>query len=94
VAISNDVQKLEPGNTIRLVEVDGTKFGADILCFHNETIPHSPAEITAAGPSWHPKASGGREKSMALIPMKLRDWKHPAMALVQRQNYWSRTSTV
>ncbi|MBT0481663.1 phage minor tail protein L, partial [Morganella morganii subsp. morganii] len=30
--ITNDYQKLEPGNAVRLFEVDGTAFGApDIL---------------------------------------------------------------
>lgn len=46
--ISADVQKLEPGNVIRLYEVDGTAFGADILRFHAYGIPHTPAEIEAA----------------------------------------------
>ncbi|MFC0225691.1 phage minor tail protein L [Serratia aquatilis] len=49
MAITNDVQKLEPGDTIRLIEVDGTKFGADVLRFHNETIPHTPTEIVTSG---------------------------------------------
>jgi lambda family phage minor tail protein L len=49
VAITNDVQKLEPGNRIRLIEVDGAKFGADFLRFHCETIPHTPTEINTAG---------------------------------------------
>ena len=47
--ITNDIQKLEPGNKIRLVSVDGTAFGADILRFHASTIPHTPEEISAAG---------------------------------------------
>ncbi|MGV7962041.1 phage minor tail protein L [Photorhabdus tasmaniensis] len=45
--INADVQKLEPGNTIRLYEVDGTAFGADILRFHNETIPYTEKELSA-----------------------------------------------
>ncbi|QBR52655.1 phage minor tail protein L [Erwinia sp. QL-Z3] len=47
--INNDLQKLEPGNRVRLFEVDGTKFGSDILRFHNYIIPHTEAEIIAAG---------------------------------------------
>ncbi|HHN8289399.1 TPA: phage minor tail protein L, partial [Morganella morganii] len=48
--ITNDYQKLEPGNAVRLFEVDGTAFGApDILRFHAYNIPHTEAEITAAG---------------------------------------------
>lgn len=49
MGITNDVQKLEPGNRIRLIEVDGDDFGAGILRFHNCTLLHSPAEIEAAG---------------------------------------------
>ena len=48
--ITNDYQKLEPGNAVRLFEVDGTAFGVpDILRFHAYNIPHTEAEITAAG---------------------------------------------
>lgn len=47
--INSDLQKLEPGNRIRLFEVDGSKFNADILRFHAHTIPHTPEEIAAAG---------------------------------------------
>ncbi|HEJ7989715.1 TPA: phage minor tail protein L [Serratia liquefaciens] len=48
MAITSDVQKLEPGNRIRFIEVDGTAFGADVLRFHKETIPHTTTEIDAA----------------------------------------------
>lgn len=47
--ITNDIQKLEPGNKIRLISVDGSAFGADILRFHANTIPHTPEEIAASG---------------------------------------------
>lgn len=47
--IVNDIQKLEPGNKVRLISVDGTAFGTDILRFHAHTIPHTSEEITAAG---------------------------------------------
>ena len=47
--INADVQKLEPGNRVRLYEVDGTLFGADILRFHSDTLPYTPEELTAAG---------------------------------------------
>lgn len=47
--INSDLQKLEPGNRIRLFEVDGSKFNADILRFHAHTLPHTPEEIAAAG---------------------------------------------
>lgn len=49
MTINSDMQKLEPGNWVRLLEVDGSAFGADFLCFHAHNIPHTPAEIAAAG---------------------------------------------
>ncbi|WP_151994640.1 phage minor tail protein L [Buttiauxella massiliensis] len=47
--INNDIQKLEPGNKIRLVEIDGSAFGAGHLYFHANTIAHTSEEIDAAG---------------------------------------------
>jgi hypothetical protein len=50
MSLNNDYQKLEPGNTVRLFEVDGTAFGVgEVLRFHNHNIPHTEAEISAAG---------------------------------------------
>lgn len=49
MSLNNDYQKLEPGNTVRLFEVDGTAFGTgEVLRFHAHNIPHSEAEILAA----------------------------------------------
>ncbi|HCI6749250.1 TPA: phage minor tail protein L [Klebsiella variicola subsp. variicola] len=47
----NDIQKLEPGNKIRLIEVDITKFApnTDVMRFHAHEIPYTDAEIKAAG---------------------------------------------
>ncbi|MGK9518010.1 phage minor tail protein L, partial [Salmonella enterica subsp. enterica] len=51
MSINSDYQKLEPGNTVRLFEVDGTAFGVgDILRFHSYNIPHTEAEIEATNP--------------------------------------------
>lgn len=65
--ITNDYQKLEPGNAVRLFEVDGTAFGApDILRFHAYNIPHTEAKITAARvirKNYRRNPSGGRVKS-------------------------------
>lgn len=48
--ITADYQKLEPGNEIRLLEIDGSVFGMDdILYFHGHSIAHSEVEILAAG---------------------------------------------
>lgn len=44
--ITADYQKLEPGNEIRLLEIDGSVFGMDdVLYFHGHSIAHSEAEI-------------------------------------------------
>lgn len=45
--LTADIQKLEPGGQIRLYEVDGTAFGADVLRFHGHKIPHSADELDA-----------------------------------------------
>ncbi|MCQ9136648.1 hypothetical protein, partial [Streptomyces hilarionis] len=45
----SDIQALEPGSEVLLFELDGTDFGADILRFHGHSIPHTPAELIAAG---------------------------------------------
>lgn len=50
MSLNNDYQKLEPGNEVRLFEVDGTGFGvSDVMRFHSHNIAHTPAEIEAAG---------------------------------------------
>lgn len=50
MSIKTDYQKLEPGNAIRLLEIDGTAFGTgDVLRFHAYNIPYTEAEIKAAG---------------------------------------------
>ncbi|WP_449549417.1 phage minor tail protein L [Lelliottia amnigena] len=48
--ITEDYQRLEPGNKIRLIEVDGSTFGVDdVLRFHAYNLPHTADEIAAAG---------------------------------------------
>lgn len=47
----NAIQTLEPGNEIMLFELDGADYGADVLRFHGHAIPHTPAELLAAGAS-------------------------------------------
>jgi len=50
MGINSDYQKLEPGNEIRLIEVDGREFGMeDVLRFHAHNIAHTESEILAAG---------------------------------------------
>lgn len=45
VDIHEVIQKLEPGDKVKLVEVDCTEFGGDILRFHNYENPYTPAEL-------------------------------------------------
>lgn len=50
MSLNADYQKLESGNDVRLIEVDGSSFGlTDVLRFHNYSIPHTEAEIITAG---------------------------------------------
>lgn len=50
MSLNADYQKLESGNDVRLIEVDGSSFGlTEVLRFHNYNIPHTEAEIVAAG---------------------------------------------
>ncbi|MEN4871803.1 phage minor tail protein L [Kosakonia cowanii] len=50
MSLNSDYQKLEPGDEVRLIEVDGTPFGvSEVLRFHNYNLPHTEAEILAAG---------------------------------------------
>lgn len=50
MSLHADYQKLEPGDEIRLFEIDGSAFNmGDILYFHGYNIPHTEAEILAAG---------------------------------------------
>lgn len=50
MSLNSDYQKLEPGNPVRLFSVDGTAFGTgEVLRFHSHNVPHTEAEIVAAG---------------------------------------------
>lgn len=62
--IAETIQLLEPGAKVRLIDVDCTGFGGDILRFHNYSIPHTEAELKAY------QASGGTE-----IPAKTISWQ-------------------
>lgn len=48
MSFENVLQKLYPGEILTLVEIDGTKFGAQVYRFHGENIAFTPAEILAA----------------------------------------------
>ena len=50
MSLNSDYQKLEPGDDVRLFSVDCSAFGLDdVLRFHAYNLPHSEAEIIAAG---------------------------------------------
>lgn len=50
MSLNADYQKLEPGDAVRLYEVDGTAFGTGgVLRFHSYNLAHTEAEIVAAG---------------------------------------------
>jgi lambda family phage minor tail protein L len=48
MGINADVQLLEPGSEIMLLEVDCTAFGGDVARFHGHNVAHTPAELAAA----------------------------------------------
>lgn len=48
MSIKLDVQKLEPGQRVRLVEVDCSDFDGPLLRFHNYNVEYSQAELIAA----------------------------------------------
>ena len=47
VDIHEVIQSLEPGSKVKLIEVDCTEFGGDILRFHNYEVPHTETELLA-----------------------------------------------
>ncbi|MTZ15114.1 phage minor tail protein L [Pseudomonas sp. JL972] len=49
-----DVQLLEPGSEVHLLEVDCSAFGGDVLRFHGHAVAHTPAELAAAANSPEP----------------------------------------
>ncbi len=50
MSLNSDYQKLEPGDSIRLFEIDGRAFNmGEVLYFHSYNVPHSAEEIVAAG---------------------------------------------
>lgn len=54
--ITSDVQRLEPGNKVQLIEVDAGEFDGPILRFHAYNLPHSAEEIDAAKGDIKPKS--------------------------------------
>lgn len=50
MSINANYQKLEPGDSIQLLEIDGRAFNMDeVLYFHGYNVSHSAEEIIAAG---------------------------------------------
>lgn len=52
--IRQQIQKLEAGAKVKLIEVDCTDFGGDILRFHNYNVDHTQAELLAYQASGDP----------------------------------------
>lgn len=48
MSLKADFQRLEPGSTVTLIEVDCTAFDGEVLRFHSIELPYTPEEITAA----------------------------------------------
>lgn len=46
--IKLDVQTLQPGQRVRLIEVDCTDFGGPVMTFHNYNVEYTQAELLAA----------------------------------------------
>jgi phage-related protein len=46
--LENCLQSLYPGEIITLIEIDGTKFGANIYRIHNENISYTAEELLQA----------------------------------------------
>ncbi len=46
--IRTDIQKLEPGSLVQLIEVDCSAFGGDVLRFHGHTIVIRPEDVETA----------------------------------------------
>lgn len=47
VDIRTLIQQLEPGSKVKLIEVDCTSFGGDVLRFHNYNVDYTEAELLA-----------------------------------------------
>jgi lambda family phage minor tail protein L len=71
-----DVQKLDAGNTVRLYEIDGTKFGADVLRFHAYGMPVTSKEIETAekkGSQPQPKSLWWQGKEYEPWPVQIEE---------------------
>ncbi|OWF79246.1 phage minor tail protein L [Yersinia kristensenii] len=47
MSFTSNVQKLEPGSRVILIEVDCTSFGGEVLYFHKDEIAYTEAELLA-----------------------------------------------
>lgn len=48
MSLTLDIQKLEVGSRVRLIEVDATEFSGDIYRFHNYNVEYTQAELLSA----------------------------------------------
>lgn len=47
MSLTSNIQKLEPGSRVTLIEVDCTSFDGDVLYFHSHEVPYTAAELLA-----------------------------------------------
>lgn len=89
MSLNANYQKLEPGDEVRLLEIDGLAFGLDeVLYFHGYNVPHTAAEIPPLAATWiscRRKASGGRGGSIKPGHVKSKGSSHPPRAATRSQ---------
>lgn len=75
MSLNSDYQKLEPGNVVRLFDVDGTAFGvSDVLRFHATTLPTLPMKLPLLVEmkiSYRRNQSGGRGRNIKPGPAQI-----------------------
>lgn len=67
MSLTADIQKLDPGNELVLIEIDGTDFGADVLRFQSHLQGYTEEEIRSA-------ISSGDELPLSKIVWQGRDY--------------------
>lgn len=68
------IQKLEPGSKVRLIEVDCTSFGGEVLRFHNYNVDYTEEELKfyqASGADVPPKPIMWRGESYVAWPYEM-----------------------
>ncbi|WP_272575336.1 phage minor tail protein L [Providencia sp. PROV273] len=69
--ITSDVQKLEAGNKIQLIEVDASEFDGPVLRFHGYNLRHTPTEIESTEDELKPKSIWWQGNEYGAWPYKI-----------------------